>query len=87
MDCLMSSYPRTLTGKNFVKKKNREQVLLNVTIYLQHQGYPDEKHHKSIKHTPAIFHIGVIPLWSGTETETARGKDHTREKNKRENRN
>lgn len=39
-----------------------EKLIVNVAIYLQHQGHPDEKHHESIKHTPAILHIGVIPL-------------------------
>lgn len=37
-------------------------LMVNVAIYLQHQGHPDEKDHESIKHTPAILDIGVIPL-------------------------
>lgn len=53
-------------------------MLLNVLIYLQHQGYPDEKHHEPIKHTPAIFHIGVIPLWSGTEIRDSERKRATK---------
>lgn len=31
--------------------------------HLQNQGHPDEKYHESIKHTPAVLHIGVIPLY------------------------
>lgn len=54
-------------------------VIGNVAIYLQHQGDPDEKHHESIKHTPAILDIGVIPLCR--ETSRVRQKGQKRENN------
>lgn len=40
---------------------------INNATHLKHQGDPDEKHHESIKHTPAIFHIGVVTLKRVTE--------------------
>lgn len=50
-------------------------------MYLQHQGHPDEKHHESIKHTPTIFHIGVITLCR--EGERVGGKNETTRAKKR----
>lgn len=57
-------YVSNQNGNKIIKKKINNYC--NVGIYLQHQRHPDEEHHESIKHTPAVFHIGVIPLRTGT---------------------
>lgn len=38
-------------------------------VYLQHQWHPDKKHHESIKHTPAILNVGIIPLYKQKQEE------------------
>ena len=57
INCLMSR------GKKlqYNCRKNCNCKCCNI-LYLQHQGHPDEKHHESIKHAPAVLHIGVVPL-------------------------
>lgn len=50
-------------------------------VYLQYQWHPDKKHHESIKHTPAILNIGIIPLYKekqrATQSKTVKEKDLT----------
>lgn len=57
-------------------------VIVDAAIYLQHQGHPDEKHHESIKHTPAILDIRVIPLCR--EKKSKRRHQRSDKKAKRE---
>lgn len=41
-------------------------------VYLQYQWHPDKKHHESIKHTPTILNIGIIPLYEEKQRITVR---------------